>query len=61
MCISRKKAELNPKDERIIKAVNTLKSDITSAPILGHPQWDSDVKFRPYLDISSKALGGKIT
>ena len=40
------KAQLNPKDKRIINAVNALKLAITSSPILGHPQWNSDEKFR---------------
>ena len=55
------KAQLNPKDKKIINAANTLKMAITSAPILGHPQWNSDEKFRLYIDFSAKALGAKIT
>ena len=45
-----------------LQAVESLKTAITTEPILAHPQWgEHDEKFNLYTDWSNKAIAAKIT
>ena len=47
---------------KFLQAVESLKTAITTEPILAHPQWgEHDEKFNLYTDWSNKAIAAKIT
>ena len=50
-----------PPDKQVLDSINTLKTKLTTRPILAYPQWSSNQKFRVYTDFSQRAIGAKIT